>query len=316
MSLVVVLATAASLLLFISGFFSLFTPLPFSFLFVRRGWKPALGAAGFAFLVLFLVYHLSAPPLFLPGMVFSPHLNLSEIRLMVSIVFLGYVWSGLFLCWSGRHARSWESGVGGTVGSLLVLSGLSLLLFSGLTPAALAAKFHGALEFLMTRIVELNPSLPSEEREFLTGPFLGVVWKLLPSLWINALLVIASCNILLIRRWIDLGIFNSWGDLVLWRLPERWIWLPLTAGGLYFVNHYALRLPTVGWTCLNLLTVLAAVYFFQGFAIFSFFLKRRLGPFLRMAILLLLFLFFQPLALLLVLAGLFDFWFDFRKVRH
>lgn len=65
-----------------------------------------------------------------------------------------------------------------------------------------------------------------------------------------------------------------------------------------------------------MLLVLAGIYFFQGLSIFSFFLKKKVSPLMRGIALALLFFFFQPLALVLILLGLFDFWFDFRKVKQ
>jgi hypothetical protein len=66
---------------------------------------------------------------------------------------------------------------------------------------------------------------------------------------------------------------------------------------------------------INVLIVVAAVYCFQGLAVASFFFRTKLSPLMRMVGYVVFFLFFQVGMALVILLGLADFWFDFRKLK-
>jgi hypothetical protein len=81
------------------------------------------------------------------------------------------------------------------------------------------------------------------------------------------------------------------------------------------LNVYVLKSQVLGVAVLNILIVLAAVYFFQGLAVASFFFRSRLSPLMRMAGYLIFFIFLQVGLVVLMAAGIADFWFDFRKLK-
>lgn len=100
-----------------------------------------------------------------------------------------------------------------------------------------------------------------------------------------------------------------WPSYRYWQLPDRLIWLaiigalPALVPGL--PRHFAV----------NLLLVLSVVYCFQGFALCVFFTaKWRVPPLLRSFIYVM--LVFQSFGtLVLLIAGIADVWFDFRKLH-
>jgi uncharacterized protein YybS (DUF2232 family) len=143
------------------------------------------------------------------------------------------------------------------------------------------------------------------------------VIAIMPALWINLTLLIATLNITFLRRWAaSERPFSNWLDYSLWRLSERWIWLPIGSGALYFLNLYLIQSDRAQTVLLNILLVLGAVYFFQGLAIVSFFFRKKLSPFVRMMAYLLILLFIQVVGVVIVVLGIFDFWFDFRKLKR
>jgi uncharacterized protein YybS (DUF2232 family) len=100
----------------------------------------------------------------------------------------------------------------------------------------------------------------------------------------------------------------DFGDLTLWKAPEKMVWL-LIAGGVMLLAPQA-ALPVVG---MNLLILCCLLYLFQGMAIVVFFFRRKGVPlFFRWLIYTLIMI--QQYMLIFVLAlGLFDLWVDFRK---
>jgi uncharacterized protein YybS (DUF2232 family) len=104
--------------------------------------------------------------------------------------------------------------------------------------------------------------------------------------------------------------YTLFGDLIRWSAPEWFIWLLLASGfGLFIPNA---PLATVA---LDAFVCVAAVYFCQGLAIMAFYF-RMLGmpPLARWLVYFVTFV--QPvLALLACVAGIFDLWIDFRRLK-
>ncbi len=100
----------------------------------------------------------------------------------------------------------------------------------------------------------------------------------------------------------------DFGDLAFWKIPDQMVWFVIAAGGLILVPRDDLR--TVG---LNLLILFLFFYLLQGFAIVSYYFRKKNVPLVfRGAIY---FLIFAQNFLFLVVAaiGFADVWIDFRK---
>jgi uncharacterized protein YybS (DUF2232 family) len=99
--------------------------------------------------------------------------------------------------------------------------------------------------------------------------------------------------------------------LARWKAPEVCVWV-LIAGGLgSFVP-----LPAVQMVGLNVLLLVSVVYLAQGIGVMAFYLNRASVPLLLRGLAYLVLL-IQPLFLLGVAAcGLFDLWFDFRRIGN
>ena len=313
----VFLTSGSALLLFLSGLFSLLTPLPFVFLFCRRGGTAAILAAACGLVALGLVYHLPLRWLeFLPGFAFYPSLDLAKVRSLVLLTFLGYAWLGLALSWVGKRRFGWEKGIFLAVASTVILTALIVGYLEVASSGRLVAEFRASLQSMIGRVVELNPQFSSGEKPELAGSVGVALWRLFPALWISITTLTGALNLLFARRWLPGILCAPWGDFSEWRLREPVIWFPLTAGTVFFVSRYLLKWESLSWVALNLALVAATVYFFQGVSVLLYAFKKQVSPMMRLAGWFVFFFFFQVVAVLLLLVGLFDFFFDFRKLKR
>ena len=119
-------------------------------------------------------------------------------------------------------------------------------------------------------------------------------------------LIVAWANQLLARR---ISPAEQRPVLNTWRAPDRLVWVLIAAGAMM-----ALLEGFWFWTGANLVIVLSLIYFFQGIAVLAFWLKKKNTPrLLRVGIYLLVAVEIF-LALLVALMGLFDLWFNFRRL--
>jgi len=135
--------------------------------------------------------------------------------------------------------------------------------------------------------------------------------RMLPGATLVSLVLISWLNLLvawhfcLVRR-LPLPAWAPWPH---WKSPEPLVWAVIAAGGMLLLPSRSLALVGA-----NLLLGVSIIYMLQGFAIAAFYLQRWSVPRLLRAIVFALLL-LQPLAtLLLLLVGLFDMWFNFRRL--
>jgi uncharacterized protein YybS (DUF2232 family) len=93
-----------------------------------------------------------------------------------------------------------------------------------------------------------------------------------------------------------------------WRMPFPWVWVTIAGGVLLLLPGSVL-----GGIGANILIVMGTLHFLQGVGVVAaFFHARDVPPFIR-GILYALIFFQQVLLLVVMVIGLFDIWFDFRK---
>lgn len=315
--------TGLSLLLYLTGFFVIFTPLPLIFCALRRGFLPASVSLTLGLLVLGALYRISSPPLtFLPLVGFYPRWGITQVTVLSLIYFFYYGWLGVTVSAASRTSASLEKGVLGILASAVLIPALLLVGFSKAMEVHLVEEFRSSLSYFFDRMVGMQEkSGPGGDEMLFLKEYLPVivtrVVEVMPALWINLTLLIASLNIIFVRRWLaQKRPFSAWIDYSLWRLRERWIWLPIVTGALYFLNLYLVQSNPVRTTLINVLLVLGAVYFFQGLSVVSFFFRKKFSPFVRMMAYLVILLFVQTVGIVIVALGVFDFWFDFRKLKR
>jgi uncharacterized protein YybS (DUF2232 family) len=132
---------------------------------------------------------------------------------------------------------------------------------------------------------------------------LGLVGALLTS-WLN--LVVGRA---IMRRIYGSGEISDLG-LTRWSAPEHLIW-PLIASGL----GVALANGFWFWLSLNLLIVLGTVYFLHGIAVMAYLMDKFRLPVLMRIVIFMVLVAQIFLALMVALTGVFDTWFDFRRLK-
>ncbi len=321
-------AAGLPIFLYSTGLFAIFTPLPLAICYHRRGVGQALVAlvAGFALLSVF--YHILNKPVeaanhvvwMLPLMNLAPVFTPAQISYLGMLEFLYYGVLGLLLVRAGQGERM-EWGIARSVMGLGFLLMVGLVVFSAIFSVNVFGQIRALFQNFFAQWLQSGQDIGLEEEEMvlLRGHLPAMVdaaYYLLPAFLINGTLVACALNVMLFKRWFDGGrLFGKWGDFAQWKLPDSWVWFPVSVGALYFLNNLLLHQTGLKWLSLNILLVNLAVYFFQGMAIVIHFWRRPIPPLMRMAAYLVFFVLFQVVAVVIVLLGLFNFWFDFRKIK-
>ncbi len=135
--------------------------------------------------------------------------------------------------------------------------------------------------------------------------------RLYPALVTAMLVFIAGCNLALLRKTIAKSAVDiSIGDFSTYKNPEPLVWILIITG-----SALLLPLSLITTPALNILFIVALLYFFQGMAVVSALVKKHSIP-AFMRILFYVMLIIQPYLLALVASiGLFDLWVDFRTPK-
>jgi len=142
--------------------------------------------------------------------------------------------------------------------------------------------------------------------------FLKTLIRIYPALMIIGMGLVIWFNVMLAgpvfkRLGLDYPRFQP-GDR--WHAPERLVWGLIVAGFGSLLASGPLKIAAI-----NLLIVLAVVYFFQGLSIAVFYLNKYNLPLILRVIFYFLVIIQQFFMLLLAILGVFDQWFDFRRIR-
>ncbi len=222
---------------------------------------------------------------------------------------------GIVLAEALRRNVSLEKIVLCSVAALLILG--AVLLFykcfrTGDTPwrligTSIARKVQESISIY----TQLDPS--SEQAKLIKGnaaQIIAFIKDIFPAILIVISSIIVWLNILAARAVFKRTAvsFPDFGDFGCWKPPEKAVWLPIAAGIMMLMPEEGVQLIGI-----NLLIVSLFVYFLGGLAIVGFFLKRKNAPpILR-------FMFYcivfaqQYVTILVIAAGLFDLWIDFRR---
>lgn len=139
----------------------------------------------------------------------------------------------------------------------------------------------------------------------------SIILKVFPSLVFVGVLSVALLNLLALKGLLKRrGIEEYKAEPTVWQSPEFVVWI-LIAGGMLLL----LRNEWAGALGLNLLIVAGAIYLFQGMAIVAFYFKKMEAPLFLRILGYSLILFQQMFTILVMGFGLFDLWFDFRRLK-
>jgi len=198
-----------------------------------------------------------------------------------------------------------------TAGALLLFLGQAV--FMGISPQDLLAQKSAEIMDTVRKVLgdaaggapaSLIPGVAPEQVETL-------LQRLLPGLLVTNMALVAWLNVVLSRQIVFL---LGWGaadpPLYHWAAPEWLIFILLGAG-------FLLLVPVAGarFFGLNLLMVVAVLYFCQGVAVVAtWFHRLGLPRLLRMIGYPLLFL--NPFFFVIITLGLLDLWLDFRRLHQ
>ena len=312
-----------SLFLYVTRLLTLFTPVPLMILSIQRGFWVSVIAFFLSLSTLFILYHLKTLGVFHLPFLSPMGSDLSHVQTLgLSLLsFFYYGLMGLTIAYFSQRDLSLEGSVLRILGITLLVPAILLIGFAKITHLDLIhqwqIEFGGV--FADINSLQTQAGLSPEDLEAiksLAPRLIEEMIRLSPSLWIVFTLFMMSMNILFLRRWVlTADSFPGWRDFTLWRLNEKWIWIPILLGSAFFLELYLLPSRHLETVLLNALIVFGAVYFFQGIAIVSFYARRRLPPLFRTFAYMIGLLFLQFFGPIIVALGLFDFWFDFRKPK-
>jgi uncharacterized protein YybS (DUF2232 family) len=293
-----VLLFGSALVPFLGPLLGILTPLPFLFYGSKLGFQEGVKVSALTVALLSSISYLSGS---------------------VQLIFLSVEFCCLGLIISWLYAKRF------TIGYTISWSTL-LVLLVGLTALAVIgwSKNLGPLELIRVHIREslreaaqLYGQLGMEESR--GADFHGqisVITNAVLRVYLSLLIVgtgfIVWCNVIISRPLFRLAKlqYPDFGPLDRWHAPEHMVWALIASG-------FSLFLPVgfVQFLAINVLIVVMTVYLYNGLSILVFFLKKyRIPTWFRAGIYFLI-IFQQILLLALAIAGLFDQWVDFRRIR-
>jgi len=131
-----------------------------------------------------------------------------------------------------------------------------------------------------------------------------------PALTLSGAILTVWLNVLAGRSLLrgHIGRFPDFGDLALWKAPEKLVWLLIVSGSMTLAPIEIL--DTIG---MNVLIVCCLIYLFQGLAIASFFFRQKHIPVIFRGLFYVLIAIQQYMIIFIIAVGLSDLWIDFRK---
>ena len=298
-------ATATGLIMasawipFIGPFFSLLTPLPFLFYTTRLGLRQGLQVCAVTVFVIGLLANLMGQP--------------QVILFVIEFSIIGVGLSELF-------RRNFTLGKTLLLATLFMLSvGICILIVIGLS------KNMGPIEMILSYMSEQlkaavmiykDSDVPGGDAAALEAyakTFLMVVSKIYPSLMIIGAGFAVWVNMMIARpffRACKLP-YPDFSSIDRWQAPELLVWGLIASGfALFFASG------TLEFLAINTLIVILAIYLFDGLSIVLFFFNKYRAPvWIRVGVYFLIFI-QQLFFAVLILAGLFDQWVDFRKIHR
>lgn len=219
-----------------------------------------------------------------------------------------------------RGDSPWQTGVKGIIvlGTSWAVFWLAYGMSQNVNPYR---ELNLVIEQGLTQTFELYKNQPDMSAELLLQ--LNTIVETLQALIPRILPAVLACTVIM-TVWINFAVVctllhrlkpgsSPWPRYSRWQMPDQLVWLVIVGGILVFLGQG--KLADVG---ICALMIGGLLYCLQGLAVFIFLMERwKLAPFFRMLLYLLLIIQSYGLVLL-VLLGLAEIWFDFRKLtpRH
>ena len=217
--------------------------------------------------------------------------------------------------WEMGIREDWAVALAGLASSLcLLVLFWSAGLFSGMEMEAVwRARWEQELSMVLSAYQHtgLEPSQAAALKKEILA-VVRILFKLAPAILAGVTLLLAWLNLLVVRVLTPALAPQSvpyLGRLNTFRAPFWMVWVLIGAAVVTMLAPGRLS-----WLGQNVLVLVGVVYFFQGLAVVAHFFERKRVPrFIRVIAYVFLVVELR-LALLLALAGLFDTWFNFRRL--
>ncbi len=168
---------------------------------------------------------------------------------------------------------------------------------------------RGAISTALKQLGSSSPETQEMEKNLLeTVP---LVVRLMPGVLVSCILAISWLNLLVLLRYCRSAAteYCARTKLILWKAPEFIVWFVIGGGLMILLPVGPLKMPAI-----NVIIVTGTIYFFQGIAIVAFYLEKWKSPFYVKGIVYALLFLQQFASMAAAVLGLFDVWFDFRKL--
>lgn len=326
-----------SIALYLSGLFSLFTPLPLVFAFLRYGKRDALlrvilpTAVGLLllYLVAFIPLHTfyELHPQWSWLLSFPGGALLSLISFEGAVLF-GITYFALFavIAFSIYRVLLSPASLTSTLGALsfalvaAVVAGVFMAgHLSGESPVSFLDRYFRTS---LTEALSLSTagSLSSREAVFFrdnldTLVFYSTLFS--PSFVFCSLLMMILLNLVIGRRIFAplVPVVDGSLSLTRWSLPFAFVWGVIALLVLLLANSFLVKSTLLVGIAGNGLIAAGFLTYLQGISIVAdFFGKKNVRPSFRIAGYAVLILFFQILGVVVMALGFFDHWFNFRKI--
>ena len=317
--------------LYISGLLVILTPLPILYVSATYGRKNGVLTAVASFLLVAVLYTvifslnsaaggINAMSVPLPGLGLISHFSSRAVQLFGGGYFLFFVVVALVL---GEAVRSHWGLVKGGASALFagLASAVVLAIVLQLSGAAqLISGIRAYLDFVVSEIVRIQQAADVTNAQIALlsehGPEVAsFVLNIIPSIVFVFALIAVVVNLLFSRRFVrmpHLFAGHAW-DVAAFRISDAFIWAVIGSAFAFFAGRYLAHARWLEMAGINALISMGAVYFFQGLAVLTYFLRRIKMPLIRIAAYIFIILFFQTIGVLIVGIGLADVWVDFRR---
>jgi uncharacterized protein YybS (DUF2232 family) len=293
-----VLLLASAYVPLVGSLFSILTPLPILYYSTKLGLDQGVKLVGITVLLVG----------FLAALTRTIHL----LFMCIELSLLGLIVSELF-------RKNMSIGYTVLLGTgLMLLIGFVVLAVAGLsrnkTPMEMVLAY---LQGSLNHTVQMYQGTGGEEENPLRVQqyvqlVIDILMKIYPALTVIGTGFVVWFNVVVSRplfRARKLP-YPQFGPMDRWAAPEHLIWGVIAAGFCLF-----LPLPQIRLVGVNVIIVLLTIYFFHGLSILLFFLSKYRMPLWIRAGVYALIAFQQIFAIVIVGAGLFDQWVDFRRIR-
>jgi len=298
-----------AVVLYLSGFLVIFTPLPLIYVSLTRGRREGRQVAFLALAAIVLLYLLAFPAL--------------AARAAAGVLYFPMPWLGL----AGFIPTAYLQLIGAGYFAFFLIVGWTLS-EGARRKWNLSRVVEGLRNYFIQVVAEIarvnqaaggggHLALLADRKEEISGFLLSIM----PSIIFVFTLLVVVLNLLVGRRFLkSRQVFHHINNVARFRLPDVLIWGMIGGGVAFFAGRYMLRLAFLDALGINVLIGVAALYFFQGLAVIAYFLQGVRFPLFRALAYLTIIFFFQTLSVVIIGLGVADVWVNFRirkwRIRH